>query len=689
MSSTPPPFAPPSGSSIPNPPRNELTPPTNKLTGATMAGQIVAFLVCAFAAGLLAAWAGAPAVFVGAVVALGGGVAAGLGTGVGLRFTNVAGWVVAAAATLVTVMVLGVIGAYTQLHLPIAIALLVGLFVVGLDWCYVQRLRGAVVLSGVLVVPLLAADKGWETAAALVWFGGALVAFWFLERDGRSAVPVPEPVAGGPPPPPSTSVSDLLGVIGMALLIGFVAAMLIGNPSCSTSSSAPKSLPGGGSQGGSSGQSQSQGQGQAQSRGQAGGQSQSPSSLANGEAGGQGGSAAGAAPLYRLDRDGLEQQVGGGEFGGGTITDSSGQRFSTSTEDGQTVVRDSDGQVVARLDGDEVIAGPPGGDTQHYQIDDQGRVFVLGVDGRRYYLDERDGKVVLVDPAGDVVASAPIASDHLYVRDPDGNVLVPGSGADGDVPIPNQAVREGLLGQGKTYSTTGSGDPQVTGADGSTRVYGTDDQGRPQVKVDDGQGQIRTFVYDQSGGQLRVLELDQDGKEINRFLVDPTGSFVEGRAASGDGQPTAESASGRAGAPTEVAHDKGTNWGLIALLAMAVALVIGVVAWWWLHAKPPAEPSWAEAIVRRLDREGASRGRARGLDETVPTYTAVLAGDVLPDPRLTTIGRVASDALFGRSEPSDELRSWADATLTEIVDSHPVPHWTDRFRRAAPRPADT
>ena len=39
-------------------------------------------------------------------------------------------------------------------------------------------------LSGVLVVPLLAADKGWETAAALVWFGGALVAFWFLERDG-------------------------------------------------------------------------------------------------------------------------------------------------------------------------------------------------------------------------------------------------------------------------------------------------------------------------------------------------------------------------------------------------------------------------------------------------------------------------------------------------------------------------
>ena len=49
-----------------------------------------------------------------------------------------------------------------------------------------------------------------------------------------------------------------------------------------------------------------------------------------------------------------------------------------------------------------------------------------------------------------VVASGAIDSDHLYVPDKDGQVLIPGSGADGNVPIPDRAVREGLLGQGKT-----------------------------------------------------------------------------------------------------------------------------------------------------------------------------------------------------------------------------------------------
>ncbi len=361
------------------------------------------------------------------------------------------------------------------------------------------------------------------------------------------------------------------------------------------------------------------------------------------------------------------------------------------------MVRDAAGNVVARLDGDEVVAGSPGGDTQHYQIDDQGRVFVLGSDGTRYDLEERDGQVVLVDPDGHVVASGPLDADHLYVRDPNGNALIPGSGADGDVPIPDQAVREDLLGQGKTYSTAdGSGDPQVSSADGSTRVYGTDAQGRPQVRVDDGHGRVRTYVYDRSGDRLQVLELDQDGNELHRYLVDPEGTFVEGRTATGAGsggsgavQPTPEAASGRAGAPTEVTRHRGTNWWLVAALALGVALFVGAVAWWLLRSKPQDDQSWAEGLVRRLEREGAARGRPRGRDETVPAYTAALAADQLPDPRLTTIGLVASDALYGRTQPSDELRSWADATLAEIVDAHPVPRWTDRFRHSAAGSAAT
>ena len=657
MSPGPPPFAPPTGSS-PAPPAP--TPPGPKLTPATLAGQVVAFLVCAFAAGLLAAWAGEPAVFGGAAVALGSGVVVGLGTGVGRRFTNIAGWVVALMATVVSLMAVGVLEAVAHVHVPFAVSALVGLFVLGLDWCYVQRLRGAVVLSGVLVVPLLAAGKGWETAAALIWFGGALVAFWFLERDGRTAVPEPEPVAGGPPPPHPTPVSDLLGMIGIALAIGFAAALLIGNPSCSPTKPSTRNLQGTPNLQGSrtpSGPSGSQGQG--------------------------------TAPLYRLDRNGQEQQVDGSKVGGGTITDGSGRQLHVSTEGGQTVVRDGDGTVVARLDSDEVIAGTPGTDTQHYQIDDQGRVFVMGVDGTRYYLEESGDQVELVDPSGRVVASGAIDSDHLYVRDPNGNVLIPGSGADGDIRVPDRAVREGLLGQGKTYSTTGSGDPQVTGPDGSTRVYGTDAKGRPQVTVDDGHGHVSTYVYDQSGDQLQVLQLDQDGKVVARYLVDPKGTFVEGRSATSGNQPTAQASTGRAGAPTEVAHHKGTNWALIALLAAAVALLVGGLAWWLLHAKVRPDPSWAEALVARIEHEGARRGRPRRTDETIPAYTAALADEELADPRLTTIGRVASDALFGRSEPSDELCTWADATLTEIVGAHPVPHWTDRFRRATPSPAET
>src|SRR6185369_12000938 len=105
---------------------------------------------------------------------------------------------------------------------------------------------------------------------------------------------------------------------------------------------------------------------------------------------------------------------------------------------------------------------------------------------------------------------------------------------------------------------------------------------------------------------------DQDGNQIGSYLVDPRGSFVEGRSATSGGQRTAEAATGRAGAPTEVTADhQGTNWWLIALLATIVALLVGALAWWLLRSKVGPEPSWAEALVARLEREGARRGRPR------------------------------------------------------------------------------
>ena len=261
VSASPPPFAPPSGSGpwIPGRPTSDppsTRPPTSRLTRATMAGQVAAFLVCAFAAGLLAAWAGAPVVFVGAVVALGGGVAVGSATGVGLRFTNVAGWVAAAAATLATVVVLSLLGAYAQLHLPIAIALLVGLFVVGLGLVLraaAPRGRRAVGRAGGPVARRRqgVGDRG---GAGLVRGSARGVLVPRARRSQRGARARTR--GGRPPPRRATSVSDLLGVIGLALAIGFVAAMLIGNPSCSTSPTDPEVPAGAGSSGGSAGQGQ-------------------------------------------------------------------------------------------------------------------------------------------------------------------------------------------------------------------------------------------------------------------------------------------------------------------------------------------------------------------------------------------------------------------------------------------------
>ena len=715
MSAPTPPFAPPGGRAAgppsgppTGPPNGPATGPTGgpvrpgapstaarlpKLAPATLAGQVVAFAVCVLAVGLLCAWLDQPVAFVVAVAALGGGVAVGLTTGLGLRFTNIAGWVLALAATVATMVVIAILDRSAHIGLPAAVSALVGLFVVGLDWCFVQRLRGAVVLSGLFVVPLLAAGKGWETAAALVWFGGALVAFWFLERDGRAVVPTPEPVIGEGGRPGTRSWTDLVGIIGPALLIGFVAAMLIGNPSCSNRQTGKASARSPGNQG------QAGHQGQFGSQGQFGNQGQASSSVPSGRSSGQGGAAGdGAAPLFRLDRNGYEQTVDGNSSGGGSITAPSGETYSVSSEGGQTVVRDAGGNVVARLDGDEVVAGTAEGDTQHYQIDEKGRVFVRGTDGTRYDLEERDGQVVLVDPNGHVVASAALGADHLYVHDPDGGVLVPGSSADGGIPLPNQAVREGLLGQGKTYARDGSGNPVVGSPDGSTRTYSTDAQGLPQVRVDDGAGTVRTYVYDATGGgHIVVRELDGNGNELRRYTVDPDGTFIEGRTASGSGSvdgaagspPTPEAASGRAGAPTEAALHRGTNWLLIAGLALGVALFVGLVIWWLRRSRPVSDRTWAEGLVRRIDREGAVRGRPRRAGETIVAYTSELSAGSLPDPRLTSVGRVVSDALFGRHEPTAELRDWAEATLAEIVELHPLPKWTDRFRRGAAPSAAT
>ena len=123
------------------------------------------------------------------------------------------------------------------------------------------------------------------------------------------------------------------------------------------------------------------------------------------------------------------------------------------------------------------------------------------------------------------------------------------------------------------------------------------------------------------------------------------------------------------------------------LLAGGIALLVAAaaLAWWWTRgSKTPEGPvSWGEGLQRRIEDLGHSHGRPRRADETAVQYTAVLGTETIDDPRLITLGRVASDALFGHTQPDPATRADADALLDEIIEAHPP--LSRRDRRAAGR----
>ena len=636
------------------------------LIPAGAVGQAAAFVECLLALALLAPRLASPVVAVLGAAALAGGIALSVATGVGRRFTGIAGWVAALCTTAVVSVVISLLDA-RGVSLPRELSILAGLAVLGMDWRYVSRLRGAVVLSGLFVVPLAGTHSPWAVAGGLLWLAGALVTFWVLERDARAAVPRVTDPSGGRGLDEDPRPVDLLSVLVPALLIGAAAALVLGNPSCSpkTSKGSSSATTANGSPSGRGGQT-----GANSSSGNGGGASVDPSAGADPSASSLG---AGSAPLYRLDQAGHEQSLDVDHLGGGIIRAGTGPGYSVESRDGRTVVRDADGTVVAEIDGGTVTAhGADGSASQEFQLDGAGHLTVEGTDGQRYQLDESGDALVLRGPNGDVVASGPLDADRVDVRGPDGRALVAGADGAGTIAVPNQATRENLLGQGKTYTTDGSGHPVVVEPDGVTHTYGTDSQGRPQVQVT-GPGPARTYVYDESGDTLRVVEFDAQGRFVRDFVVGAPGQ-PELRA-------TAKPAPGSAGgvrAPKQAAD--GPNWVLIAA-ALAVALLAGAVAWWLASRDAPVPRSWGETMADRLGHEGSRRGRRRRPDETVMGYSEALASGPLGDPRVARVGRVVSDALFGRVEPPAATRAWAEATVDEVVAAHPAPRGSDRFRR--------
>ncbi|HEY5155001.1 MAG TPA: hypothetical protein VIJ47_09730 [Acidimicrobiales bacterium] len=405
-------------------PEPAATPP---LVAAGVASQVAAFSVCTLWLGL----EGVKEVGLGlgalSVAALAVGIAVGLTTGLARRFVGVAGWVAATCTVAVSAVVISMLG-FRGITVPRELSVVLGLFVLGLDWLFVRRLRAAAVLSGVFMVPLVAGHESWAVGAALVWFGGALATFWLLERDARAAVPRPANPSGSVAREDDPRAVDLLSLLVPALLIGAAAALLLGHPSCS--------------------------------------------------------------------------------------------------------------------------------------------------------------------------GTTPTA--------------------------------------GRSSSVTAPGGARPGGATGSDGGVGSSGQSLP-------------------GGPGRGS------------------GNSSGSSAHPGGSTTAPAA-------TPPAPGRSPNWtllALVALLAVAVALVVGLVGWWLLRGAPVASRSWAETMADRLDREGARRGRPRRRDETVVSYSAALGSSVLADPRLGTIGQVVSSALFGPAEPTAGARAWTEAAVTEIVAAHPPPRRRD------------
>lgn len=124
--------------------------------------------------------------------------------------------------------------------------LLLLVFVAGLDWDRVLRLRVRVVLSGAWLVPALALvdDAGDAIPLGLLWFGVALTALWVLQRDGQGVVPRPATMATVGGNPSRLQPGEFFGVAGVSAVVALVLAILLGAPSCSLFDRPQPDLPG-------------------------------------------------------------------------------------------------------------------------------------------------------------------------------------------------------------------------------------------------------------------------------------------------------------------------------------------------------------------------------------------------------------------------------------------------------------
>jgi hypothetical protein len=631
-----------------------------ELAPATIGGQLAAYLEIIFAIGLASAWLDRPSVFVVGAAALGIGVVVGIATPIGSRLTKVSGVVL----SLCGVFVLAMVHALTDGRLlgdePWLAFLAVALVPIGLDWRVAARLRARTVCSGILIVPLVGAKEDWAYVGAVVWFVGALVTLWLLERDIRNATMRPVPLTPGEPGG-RANIMEVVRTAGIGLGLGLVIALLFADVRCTAPTSGPRFDVSGGS---------------------------TPFDPRGSATPGSSGSSPRIAPPMRdLDGGGHEYQYRVDEQGRRYVSGADGNRVFVDEEGDRTVLRRDNGDTVAEIDENGITAYDADGDAQSYTRRSDGRYELEGTNGERYTLGLEGGRWVLRDGSGSEVTGtdpqASLSPDHLYVRDPEGNVLIPDRDDDARIPLPPSGGAGEPTGpdRGLVYGRDDDGRVVVRDPDGSTRTYDRDGEGNDRVRVDDWNG-TRTYVYDESGDSVRISEYDQSGRHIGAYLFDSEGRLIDESQRAVGGSSGGGSAASSAAPRPQDAGGRETPWlwiigGIVLVAAVVTALVL-------LMRRPRGsrrELDWAERLSARLDVEGRRRGRGRDRSETVSAHAAALAGGPLPDPRLVTVGQMVSAALFGRRQPPAAARTWAEGVVDEASRAHPPPPRRSRWSR--------
>lgn len=468
---------PPSGAPAPGPPPapywkvSRLTAPEAR---ASVTSQIAVYLVSIFAIGLVAHTGGGYDVGVAVAVVLALGIVVGTTTRAGSWFTNapglVVGIVLAGAGFTAGALASAALGIGSWAAPVIGVvALGLGIFVTGLDWTKVARLRAVPVMAGLPVLAVSFSDEGPMLPVSLAWLALAVASLWSLELDQRAAFAHPRALDPGSGPGDDVGSRDLAGALGLALLIGLLFAFSASMPSCSLN------IPG-------------------------------------------------------MDRF----HVDGPDVGGRRLP----------------------------FDGPLSLENLRFG---NFPFDFSGDLPSIDIGGIEHFLREGASGILYLENA--------LTGEWLELR------------------------REGE----------------------------------------------NLVARDAEGNVVAVIRPEEE-------------------------KPSSE----------------GGEWWQTALVVVAVLAVVGLAVWLWRRRRrPPDDPKeWAEDVVKRIDRYGRAHRTPRARSETVVHHTDALAATVAPDLRLVEVGRVLSDALFGRSAPSAERRAWVEQVLDEVAEAHPPPSRLRRRREA-------